>query len=463
MSLLGTIGIFGLGTVLIGELPRRKPRAGLVSAALLASGIGSVLLGAGFAIVAPLISGRFEDILGQPIEAVAFVVGVAVTAVAAVFDNATIGLLRGGVQLSRNLVFAVSKMLVLPIAAVTLRDQFGIGISVSWVVGIVVSLAVSAIWLRFRGSPILPRPDWAVLRALGKTALAHNWLNLALAVPVMFIPVLVTIVVSPSANAAFYIAWMLTSFLSALPVALSTVLFAVAAAEPHKISKKLRFAFKVSIFIGLPGVLALCLGAHFALNLFGRNYANEATFPLCLLSIAYIPGLPKSFYIAVCRAEGRISRAAVVLTVFAVVEITGAGIGGWLDGLNGLSIALLAETVLEGLATTPAVLRSAIGRGRHRRMVAIGDPGSPHCGPADDNIPLEANTNRPMQNLYPPLAKIPSDGRYTEAGFPPSLQAQRQDQQMAGLAALMWLARCTAPTMPFPAVLTEMRHSESDY
>src|SRR5581483_725249 len=45
MTLLGTIGMFGLGTVLIGELPRRRPRAGLVSAALLASGLGSLVLG----------------------------------------------------------------------------------------------------------------------------------------------------------------------------------------------------------------------------------------------------------------------------------------------------------------------------------------------------------------------------------------------------------------------------------
>jgi O-antigen/teichoic acid export membrane protein len=442
MSLLGTIGVFGLGTVLIGELPRRKPRAGLVSAALLTSGIGSILLGVVFAIVAPLLSGRFEDILGEPIEAITFVVGVALSAVSTVFDCATIGLLRGGVQLSRNFIFAVVKMLALPIIALVLRDQFGIGISLSWVIGIATSLFISAVWLRFRGSPIIPRPDWAVLRALGKTALAHNWLNLAIAVPVMLIPVLVTVVVSPSANAAFYVAWMLTSFLSALPVALSTVLFAVAAAEPHKISKKLRFSFKLSMLIGLPGVLVLCLSAHFVLSLFGRGYAREATFPLWLLSLAYIPGLPKTFYIAVCRAAGRISRAAVVLTTFAAIEIAAAGVGGWLDGLKGLSIALLAETVLEGLATTPAVLRSAMGHGRHRRTGMMYASVSLRSITVEDkNLPEPNSSNNcPSAHDFPPTC--------TEA-----LRASDEDQQAAGLAALMSLARCTASTVPFPVVL----------
>ena len=81
ITLLGTIGVFGLGTVLIGELPRSSPRAGLVSAALLASGIGSLLLGLGFVLVAPLISHRFVDILSQPVEAVTFIAGVVLTAV----------------------------------------------------------------------------------------------------------------------------------------------------------------------------------------------------------------------------------------------------------------------------------------------------------------------------------------------------------------------------------------------
>jgi hypothetical protein len=34
-----------------------------------------------------------------------------------VFDDATIGLLRGGVQLSRNLATSIAKLIALPIAA----------------------------------------------------------------------------------------------------------------------------------------------------------------------------------------------------------------------------------------------------------------------------------------------------------------------------------------------------------
>lgn len=367
MTLLGTIGMLGLGTVLIGELPRRRRRAGLVAAALLVSGLGSLVLGLGFAAAAPFASGRFGEISGTPAQAALFAAGVALTGVSLVFDQAAIGLLRGGLQLTRNVIFAIAKLFLLPVTAYLLHDQFGFGITMSWVAGTAISLALVAIWLRLAGTPVLPRPDWGLLRSLGKTAVAHNWLNLAITVPRSLIPVLVTVIVSPSANAAFYAAWTMAGFLYIVPTHLSTVLFAVVAADPKVIARKLRFTLKLSLLIGLPGMAVLALAARPALGLFGPGYASAATFPLLLLVIGYLPTIPKVQYIAVCRALGRIPRAAAVLSVAAVAEVTAAAIGGARGGLNGLSIALLAVYVAEGLVTSPAVLIAAIGRGRHRR------------------------------------------------------------------------------------------------
>ena len=123
--------------------------------------------------------------------------------------------------------------------------------------------------------------------------MAHNWLNLAIGLPYSLIPVLVAVVVSPSANAAFYIAWMLSSFLYVVPAHLSTVLFAVASSNPQAMARKLRFTLLVSILIGLPGMAVLGLGAHLALSIFGGNYAGEATLPLRLLVLAYLPTISR--------------------------------------------------------------------------------------------------------------------------------------------------------------------------
>ena len=75
-------------------------------------------------------------------QAAIFAVGVALTGISLVFDQATIGLMRGGLQLTRNAVFAVAKLLILAAVAITLHDQFGVGISVSWVAGIALSMVL---------------------------------------------------------------------------------------------------------------------------------------------------------------------------------------------------------------------------------------------------------------------------------------------------------------------------------
>jgi O-antigen/teichoic acid export membrane protein len=367
MTLLGTIGMLGLGTVLIGELPRRADRGGLVSAALLASFTGSLVLGLGFAISAAHLSQRFAHISGTVEQGALFAAGVSLTGATLVFDQATIGMMRGGLQLSRNILFAIAKVLVLPATAVLVHDQFGLGITMSWVAGMAASVMPVAIWLAVRGTSVLPRPDWRVLRGLGTTAVAHSWLNLSITVPRSLMPVLVTLVVSPTANAAFYAAWTLSGFLYIVPTHLSTVLFAVASADPQAVARKLRFTLRVSAVLGLAGMIVLGLGAHLLLSMFGASYARLATVTLWLLVLGYVPTVPKTHYIAVCRAAGRIPQAAAVLTTAAAAEVVAAILGGKAGGLNGLTLALVAVFFLEGLVTTPRVVRAAIGRGRHRR------------------------------------------------------------------------------------------------
>jgi O-antigen/teichoic acid export membrane protein len=362
------------------------------------------------------------------VQAAVFVAGVGLTGVTLVFDQATIGLLRGGLQLSRNVLFGVAKLLALPAVALVLHDQFGVAITTSWVAGMAVSIVLVAIWLRLRDTPVLPRPDWGVLRGLGKTAVAHSWLNLSITVPRSLIPVLVTVVVSPTANGAFYAAWTLSGFLYILPTHLSIVLFAVASADPAVVAKKLRFTLRLSFLLGIPGMIVLGLGAHFALSLFGPGYAREATVTLWLLVLGYLPTVPKMHFIAVCRAAGRISRAAVVLSAAAAMEVTAAAVGGKLDGLKGLSLALLAVFFVEGLVTTPPVIHAAMGRGRHRQAGSL-------VAAVDAPAGAPAVTTRPAEPASGPARPD------TETTAVPELTSPgHRVQQEAGIAALLLLA-----------------------
>src|SRR5487761_1695510 len=368
MPLFGTIGMFGLGTMLIGELPKKRTdRGGLFAAYVLTSAVGSAILGLIFAIVVGLYfsdAKHLPGIGGTSGQVLLFVVGTCLTGATLVFDEGTIGMLRGGVQLWRNMTMSAIKLAILPVTTILLHDKFGVGLSVSFVVATIGSMIPASIMLVRGGSRIYHRPDWQSLRRLLPVAINHNWLNLAVATPGRIIPIVVTVVVGGSGGGVFYVVWMIASLLFMVPVHLGTVLFALASASPQLVAEKLRFVLRVSLLIGLPVMAVLAIGAHFMLHIYDspKNhfiYAHLGTVPLWLLVIGYIPQMPRAQFIAVSRATNRVGQAAGLICSFACCEIVAIYVGGRLGGLDGLSFAYLGVLIMEGLITAPTVLRAA--------------------------------------------------------------------------------------------------------
>jgi O-antigen/teichoic acid export membrane protein len=362
MMLLGTIGMAGLGTVLIAELPLRSAgRARLVAAGLIASAGVSTVLGVAYVLIAPRLSAPLGLLIDQPGRAGLFVLGVALTGSVLVFDQATLGLQHSVLQLWRNAIFAIAKVALLVVASVVIHEELGLGILASWILGTAVSMLLLGVVMRRLGMRIRHRPQWSLLRGMGRTTLAHNWLNIAVQAPRLLIPVVVTAVVSASASGAFYAAWTLVTFLFVLPTHLSTALFAVASADLSAMARKTRLTLRLSLVAGLGAGAVLALGAPLILGLFGRTYAIEATVPLQILTLAYLPTIIKTHYVAAARVRRRIPRAAAVLAAGAFLELGAASWGGHVDGLVGLSTWLVAAMFVEALVLAPTVWSVAIG------------------------------------------------------------------------------------------------------
>ena len=438
MQLFGTIGMFGLGTMMIGELPKRlRDRGGLFAASMVTSAIGSAILGIIFAIIVGLYfsdAQHLPGIGGTPAEALIFVTGVTLTGATLVFDEGTIGMLRGGVQLWRNMALSAIKLAVLPIVAIFVHDAYGVGISLSFVIATAGSMIPAAIMLTRGGSSIFHRPDWESLRRLFPVAVSHNWLNLAMATPSRIIPIVVPLAVGAAQNSAFYDAWMISSLLFMVPVHLGTVLFALASASPEVVAEKLRFVLRISLLIGLPVMAVLAIAAHFALNLFGPGYAELGTVPLWLLIVGYIPQMPRAQFIAVSRATNRVGQAAGLICFFALCEVTSIYIGGKLGtryiggelgGLYGLSFAYLGVLVVEGVITAPTVLRAAYA----------------HTAAATGSFPAvsaAARATGAMPRTSGSLRRISGELTRLTGAFPQLPGAP--DRQESGLAALFAIA-----------------------
>ena len=247
MNLLGLVGDLGLGTFLMAAIQRTDRVGALISTSLLAAGVSSACLAGVFALLAGRISPELAAFTEGPLRAASFVAGVSITGVVLVLDQALVGIMHASLQLARNLCASVVKVALL-VAVIQLGRNDAFDIFLAWVLGSAVStILVLSICAR-QGSPIVAKPDRRMLRGMGATILGHHSLNLATQVVGLLLPLVVTAMISASANAAFFAAWMIVQVWCLGPAALATVLFPVATKEPHRLAQLMRLTLLLWLF-----------------------------------------------------------------------------------------------------------------------------------------------------------------------------------------------------------------------
>lgn len=358
MILLGSVAMLGFGTFLVGELPRRKGQElifiNTASAAIL---IASALVTVLFVVGALTLTDNFDELVAYPAYFVMFMGGVALTALSLMLDQALVGLLQGGVQLRRNIAASVIKVILLVLFGLWVVDGDGFWIFSAWVVGMVASMVLPARYLlKTYGRKAGLR--WGLLREIGRSALVHHWLNLALDAPIRAMPVIVTILLSPAINASFYIAWMMGGLLFFPVQSLTLVLYAVGDGDRAALADKIRQTLRLSLLIGLVGYAVTFAIADFLMSLFGAEYARLATDTLRIVALAIFPLIIKDHFVAIHRIRKQTSHAAGIITVGGLMEVAFAVLGGLWGGLTLLSILWVAAIALQAVYMTPTVFQA---------------------------------------------------------------------------------------------------------
>jgi len=182
------------------------------------------------------------------------------------------------------------------------------------------------------------------------------------AITPLTLPILVTGLLSAPVGASFYIAWLIANGIYIIPYALSLVLYAVGMAEPALLRGRLRLTLALGFGAGVLASGGLLVGAGFLVDLFSHINRHEATLTLRILGLAIFPLLIKDHYIALCRAHGRIVRAALLVIAATIAELTLTVVGARMGGLPGLSLGWLVALVAQTLFMVGLVYRTAIGR-----------------------------------------------------------------------------------------------------
>jgi O-antigen/teichoic acid export membrane protein len=365
MTLIGTIGMFGMGTMLISDLSQlRGPKWELISTCLLVAGAAATVGGIIYVTVAQLWIPGLQHALGGQLGTVLLVVGIAVNAITLVLDEALVGLLKGPLQLMRNAWFSVIKLVLLGGLALAPIKLTGNELLLTWVAGIVLSTAILSGALRRRRMIDSLRPRLGLLKGRGKSTFDHNLLNLATYLPRAALPLLVTAVLSAAANASFYTAFMLLSMLAMVPGNVALTLFAVASGDRKALQSKVRMGLLICLGGGLPISLVVALLANPIMSLFGASYEAAAGDALRILALTYVPFVFLHFFMAISRVNNKV-RSAGIFSLFAgFAELAAAWYGGSHGGLNELVAYFAIVMWVETICVAPVVLRVVFGGSR---------------------------------------------------------------------------------------------------
>ncbi|MET7691761.1 hypothetical protein ABZT06_27905 [Streptomyces sp. NPDC005483] len=319
--LLTGIGQLNLNDFLVRFVPaagRRTRR--LVLTCYAASTSFSLVVAVAFLAVVPVVAPRLEVLL-TPVTAVCFVVATAGYAVFVLQDGALTAVRRPGWVVGENVIFAVTKMLLLALGAAL--GLFS-GILLSWAGALVVSLLVANFVLMGRAIPrheqetkTTPPPP----RLLGYAA--ADWVGSLFRIASYTIPPLIVLNnLGAEQSAYFSVAWNVAYVPYLIARNMGTSLLAESMRGPERL---VEHALRVLRHSGLllAGVTVVLVGfAPQILSLFGAAYSAEGTMVLRLLALSALPNLLLSVAIDVARARRRL-RWAVALQVAMCVMVLG--------------------------------------------------------------------------------------------------------------------------------------------
>jgi O-antigen/teichoic acid export membrane protein len=365
MGLLAPLTMLGLGTLVMVQLPRmQQGRTALVASATLVSGVAASIVSLACALLLPSGYLGIPNIARQPATILIFVALVATQVMGLVMDQALLAVLGGSIQLARNMIQAVVKLVLLVVLALLLERFGALSILLSWLFANIVSIAAIIVVLMRQHTVRLRqiRPSLSALRGMHIDAAQHHALNISLMVPYFAMPIVANVILGSEKAAYLYATWSLAGFVFFLPVSLATALFASGARDSRTFNAEFRFTIRVAAAICAAANLVILVVGGPVLKIFGDAYAENGRTVLIVLALGGMGLIVKDHHVTLARVTGHIGREAEVMIALGVLEIVGAVIGAYRGGLLGLSLGWLAAIGVEVVVCGPQVWHAYLGR-----------------------------------------------------------------------------------------------------
>lgn len=386
MILLSNLASFNL----VNGLNRFVPRAGGATAKLVGSAYGIAALGsvvAGLIYLAGL--GLWSPSLGflreSPGMIAWFAVAVAAWSLFVLQDGALTGLRATGWVTIENLAYSVVKILVLLFLVDRAADA---SVFVAWTLPVVPLVMVVNYLLFRRLVPVhASSSDTAetLSRSLvGRFVIGDYSASLVWMGTTNVLPIIVLERVGAAQAAYFYLAWTVAYVLYLVGRNFGMSMLTETTREPTETDVLTYRTMRQAAIILVPAVVVVVAVAPLLLNVFGKDYSSEGAGLLRLLSLAALPSIVTTTYVALLRARRRMKAMVVFTSAMSVLVlplswvllntmgIVGVGVA-WLVA-HTLAAAVLSATELRNVfvAHMSPRLMSWLGRSREAAARSIG-------------------------------------------------------------------------------------------
>ena len=358
---LGAIGALGIPLLLLAELDSLPAavRRVTVSTGMYVSCLAVLILSLATLALSPFLGDSLRIIGADPAMAALLVIGSVATMGALTFDNVAIGLHRGSAQLARGILNSVLKLAIVG-ALVLIGAKTASGLLLAWALALVVSLVVCIPMLRLEPTPAGEgtfSSRVALTRRYGALSLKHHILNLSINSISYIVALIAALLISPQQLAYFSTALLLSSTAMIVPYLLALSLFAEISSDQSLLHRHVRRTLPLGLALS-GGILAVvAVAAPLVMRIFGPAYVVNGTTPLRLLLLVGPAYVIKDHYVAIRRAQGRLSHAAKMMVAGTGAEAVGATLGGIYGGMTGLCIGWAIGAWCEAFFLLPGVLR----------------------------------------------------------------------------------------------------------
>jgi O-antigen/teichoic acid export membrane protein len=377
LTLLGSAAQLNLGNALLRFVPTVGNSArSLVVKCYAVSIAAACLTGAVFALGSQLWAPELLDAVGSAPLFAFFVLATPVWSIWVMQDYALTAIKRATLVPVKNLVFAVLKIILLPVGAAL---SMFTAISVSWAAATGVLVVVVSVWL------------WRALPAHG-TATADNaeafqartivgfvsadWAGTLFSLAVNFgLPLLVLARLGADAAATFGVAWAIAFALYLVSNGMGQSLLAHVSADPEGLDAAYRGMVRKALTLIVPAVIVIVPAAGLILSIFGEHYADTGTMLLTLSALSAIPNVVSIATVNAARVRQHRIIQFGVPAVIAVIVIPLSWILMPLMGLTGVGVALLVgQTIVAAVILITRWLRPRRSSGVPSGPAPVLDP-----------------------------------------------------------------------------------------